>query len=182
MTACLSRKSHLLSAAVSFAGGSDRPSAQRSRCGFAPRRSTGRGNRGCKRLVITAIPGVPAADLSAGFAQSVAVGGQLRCCSQPGSADQRPLAQAVANVRRAVDVVSRKCRQSFNYRRGQEYAAASDFACVERELPGGSTKSAPIWLFAADPCMPNSGRWTLKLSTNARVRLTLALGNSRSRR
>ncbi len=64
---------------------------------------------------------------------------------------------------RAVDVVSRNAVNRLLTGRGQEYAAARSFgSCRTKSYRCGSTKSAPIWLFAMVIPACRTSWWTRK--------------------
>nr|QRG43844.1 Aminoglycoside 3''-phosphotransferase [Escherichia coli] len=123
-------------------------------------------------LVITAIPGVPAADLSgADLLKAWPSMGQQLGAVHSLSVDQCPFERRLSRMfGRAVDVVSPAMPSiPTSYRTRTRVRRSSIFWLVSNEsYRCGSTKSAPIWLFAMVIPACRTSWWTLKLF-NARV-------------
>ncbi len=122
-------------------------------------------------LVITAIPGVPAADLSgADLLKAWPSMGQQLGAVHSLSVDQCPFERRLSRMfGRAVDVVSAMPSIPTSYRTRTRVRRSSIFWLVSNEsYRCGSTKSAPIWLFAMVIPACRTSWWTLKLF-NARV-------------
>ncbi len=102
-------------------------------------------------LVITAIPGVPAADLSgADLLKAWPSMGQQLGAVHSLSVDQCPFERRLSRMfGRAVDVVSRNAvNPDFLPDEDKSTPQLDLLARVERELPVRLDQSAPIWLFA----------------------------------
>lgn len=122
-------------------------------------------------LVITAIPGVPAADLSgADLLKAWPSMGQQLGAVHSLSVDQCPFERRLSRMfGRAVDVVSRNAVNPDFLPDEDKSTPQLDFWLVSNEsYRCGSTKSAPIWLFAMVIPACRTSWWTLKLF-NARV-------------
>ncbi len=122
-------------------------------------------------LVITAIPGVPAADLSgADLLKAWPSMGQQLGAVHSLSVDQCPFERRLSRMfGRAVDVVSRNAVNPDFLPDEDKSTPQLDLWLVSNEsYRCGSTKSAPIWLFAMVIPACRTSWWTLKLF-NARV-------------